>query len=67
MEQQSRWTLIIVMALVALAGLTVVQQSDGTKGFVTGLAMFFIAVGFIFYSIKEALGNSGRHASHGHD
>jgi uncharacterized lipoprotein YehR (DUF1307 family) len=59
MERQSRWTLVAVMALVAIVGLTVVQQSHETKGFVTGLSMFVIAVGFVFYSIKAALEGSG--------
>jgi lipopolysaccharide export LptBFGC system permease protein LptF len=70
MEQQSRWALVIVMALVALAGLTVIQQSHETKGFVTGLSMFVIAIGFVFYSIKAALGEQSQsghgHSSHGH-
>lgn len=66
MEQHSRWALCIVMGLVALAGLTVVQQSEETKGFATGLAMFVIALGFIFYSIRAALGGHGGHAGHRH-
>ena len=56
MEQQSRWVMVVVMALVALAGLTVIQQSHSTKGMVVGLSMFVIALGFVFYSIRAALG-----------
>ena len=43
-------------ALRALAGLTVIQQSHETKGIFTGLSMFVIAIGFVFYSIRAALG-----------
>jgi hypothetical protein len=66
MEQQSRWTLVVVMGLVAIAGLTVMQQSHGTKGFVTGASMVVIAIGFVFYSIKAALANGDSHAGHDH-
>ncbi len=69
MEQQSRWILIGVMAVVAIGGLTVIQQSDDVKGWTTGIAMFAIAIGVVFYSIKEAMaapGGHGGHASHRH-
>ncbi len=72
MEQQSRWVLIAVMAIVAIGGLTVIQQSDDAKGWTTGIAMFVIAIGFIFYEINETMtaqsghGGHGGHASHRH-
>lgn len=65
MAQQSHWVLVGVMTLVLVAGLTVVQQSHEVKGYATGLSMAVIAVGFVIYSIKSALGGDS-HSGHNH-